>query len=106
MEHWSNREINFALIAEINFEGDIMDETTIKYVNRSKYRVRTLKAIGDGVKMPKEIAEDSGILQNHISNVLRELKDKDLVECLNPNARKGRLYRLSDDGKDMLDKIK
>ncbi|WP_303739228.1 transcriptional regulator [Methanobrevibacter thaueri] len=83
-----------------------MDETTIKYVNRSKYRVRTLKAIGDGVKMPKEIAEDSGILQNHISNVLRELKDKDLVECLNPNARKGRLYRLSDDGKDMLDKIK
>ena len=106
VEHWSNREINFALIAEINFEGDIMDETTIKYVNRSKYRVRTLKAIGDGVKMPKEIAEDSGILQNHISNVLRELKDKDLVECLNPNARKGRLYRLSDDGKDMLDKIK
>jgi len=106
VEHRSNREINFASIVEINFEGDIMDETTIKYVNRSKYRVRTLKAIGDGVKMPKEIAEDSGILQNHISNVLRELKDKDLVECLNPNARKGRLYRLSDDGKDMLDKIK
>lgn len=83
-----------------------MDEDVIKYVNRSKYRARTLKAIGDDVKMPKEIAEDSGILQNHISNVLRQLKDKDLVECLNPNARKGRLYRLSDDGLDVLDKIK
>lgn len=83
-----------------------MDENTIKYVNRSKYRVRTLRAIGDGIKIPKEIAEDSGILQNHISNVLRELKDKDLVECLNPSARKGRLYRLSDDGLDILDKIK
>lgn len=91
---------------EINFEGDIVDENTIKYVNRSKYRVRTLKAIGDDVKIPKEIAEDSGILQNHISNVLRQLKDKDLVECLNPQARKGRLYRLSDDGRDVLDKIK
>ena len=83
-----------------------MDEKTIKYVNRSKYRVNTLQAIGDGVKMPKEIARDSGILQNHISNVLRELKDKDLVECLNPDVRKGRLYRLSDDGLEMLDKIK
>ncbi|WP_462315910.1 transcriptional regulator [Methanobrevibacter sp.] len=82
-----------------------MDENTMKYVNRSKYRVRTLKAIGEDVKMPKEIAHDSGILQNHISNVLRQLKDKDLVECLNPKARKGRLYRLSDDGLDVLDKL-
>ena len=97
--------MHFALIVEINFEGDILDENTMKYVNRSKYRVRTLKAIGVDVKMPKEIAHDSGILQNHISNVLRQLKDKDLVECLNPKARKGRLYRLSDDGLDVLDKL-
>ena len=97
--------MHFALIVEINFEGDILDENTMKYVNRSKYRVRTLKAIGEDVKMPKEIAHDSGILQNHISNVLRQLKDKDRVECLNPKARKGRLYRLSDDGLDVLDKL-
>lgn len=97
--------MHFALIVEINFEGDILDENTMKYVKRSKYRVRTLKAIGEDVKMPKEIAHDSGILQNHISNVLRQLKDKDLVECLNPKARKGRLYRLSDDGLDVLDKL-
>ena len=83
-----------------------MDEDVMKYVNRSTYRVRTLKAIGDGVKMPKEISEDSGILQNHISNVLRQLKEKDIVECLNPNVRKGRLYRLSDDGLEILDKLK
>lgn len=82
-----------------------MDDDVIKYINRSKYRVRTLKAIGEDVKMPKEIAEDSGILQNHISNVLRELKEKDVVECINPNVRKGRLYRLSEDGLDILDKI-
>ena len=83
-----------------------MDEEVLKYVNRSSYRVRAMKAIGDDVKMPKEIAEDSGILQSHISNVLRELKDKDLAECLNPNVRKGRLYRLSDDGLEILDRIK
>ena len=36
----------------------------------------------------------------------RAFKDKELVECLNPNARKGRLYRLSDEGLDILDKVK
>ena len=83
-----------------------MDEDVLRYVKKSTYRFRTLKAIGDGVKMPKEIAEDSGILQNHISNVLRQLKEKNLVVCLNPNVRKGRLYRLSDDGLEILDKLK
>ncbi len=82
-----------------------MDEDVLRYVNKSTYRVRTVKAIGNNVKIPKEIAHDSGILQNHISNVLRELKEKDLVECLNPNMRKGRLYRLSDDGLEILDKL-
>ena len=75
-----------------------MDEDVLRYVNRSSYRVRTVKALGDKVLMPKEIAEGSGILQNHISNVLRELKDKNVAECLNPSVRKGRLYRLTEDG--------
>ena len=59
-----------------------MDDDVLGYVNKSTYRVRTLKAIGRNVRIPKEIARDSGILQNHVSNVLRQLKDKGLVECL------------------------
>ncbi|WP_458453223.1 transcriptional regulator [Methanobrevibacter sp.] len=78
----------------------------LKYVKRSSYRVNVLKAIGDDVKIPTEIAEDSGVLRNHVSNVLRELKEKDLVECVNPTSRKGRLYRLSDEGFKILDDIK
>ena len=65
-----------------------------------------MKAIGDNVKIPTEIAEDSRILRNHISNVLRELKEKELVECVNPKSRKGRLYRLTEEGSDILDEIK
>lgn len=82
-----------------------MDNETLKYVNRSSYRVKVLKAIGKDVKMPMEIASDSGILPNHISNVLRQLREKDMVECLNPESRKGRLYRLSDDGLEILKEI-
>lgn len=77
----------------------------IRYIEKSTYRHRVFKTIGRGVKMPKEIADESGILQNHISNVLKQLKDKELAECLNPNMKKGRLYRLSDKGLYFLDKV-
>ena len=76
-----------------------------KYVKRSSYRVKVLKAIGDDIKIPTEIANDSGILRNHISNVLRDLKEHDLVECLNPKSRKGRLYRLSKEGFEVLEDL-
>lgn len=76
------------------------------YVKKSSYRIKVMKAIGEDVKIPTEIAEDSGILRNHISNVLRELKEKELVECINPKSRKGRLYRLTEEGSDVLDEIK
>ena len=77
----------------------------VKYVNRSSYRVKVIRYLEKDVMMPTEIAEDSGILPNHISNVLRQLKEKELVECINPEVRKGRLYRLSDEGLDILDKL-
>lgn len=77
----------------------------VKYVNRSSYRVKVIRSLEKDVMMPTEIAEDSGILPNHISNVLGQLKEKELVECINPEVRKGRLYRLSDEGLDILDKL-
>lgn len=75
------------------------------YVLISKYREKTLKSLGDDVKIPTHIAKESGIRTNHISKVLSELKTKDMVECINEDARKGRLYRLTDTGKDVLDII-
>ena len=76
------------------------------YVQISKYREKTLKSIGDDVKIHTNIARDSGIKTNHISKVLRKLKSKEIVECINEEARKGRLYRLTDTGKEVLDTIK
>ena len=75
------------------------------FVQISKYREKTLKSIGDEVKIPTNIAKDSGIRTNHISKVLSELKSKEMVECINEEARKGRLYSLTDTGKDVLDYI-
>ncbi len=76
------------------------------YVQISKYREKTVKSIGEDVKIPTNIAKDSGIRTNHISKVLSELKGKELVECINEEVRKGRLYRLTNAGKEVLDHIK
>ena len=75
------------------------------YVEISKYREKTLKSIGNNVKIPTNIAKDSNIRRNHISKVLSELKSKEIVECINEEARKGRLYRLTDTGKEVLESI-
>lgn len=61
-----------------------------------------MKALHGTVKIPSTIAKDSGIRTNHISKVLSELKAHELVECINPEVRKGRLYRLTETGKDVV----
>lgn len=63
--------------------------TEISYVQISKYRTKVMKSLEDEVKIPSKIAEDSDILQNHISAVLKQLKEHELVECINPEVRKG-----------------
>lgn len=76
--------------------------TEISYVEISKYRTKVMKSLDGEVKIPTEIANDSGIRTNHISKVLSELKAHELVECINPEVRKGRLYRLTDKGEEII----
>jgi DNA-binding IscR family transcriptional regulator len=57
-----------------------------------------MKSLDGEVLIPTQIARNSEIRSNHISKVLSELKAHELVECINPEVRKGRLYRLTSDG--------
>ena len=66
------------------------------YVASSTYRQRVLDCFNNTeVKTPTRIARESGVRVNHISKVLTELKNKNLLVCINEDARKGRLYRLT-----------
>jgi DNA-binding PadR family transcriptional regulator len=42
----------------------------------------------------------------YISKVLAELKAHELVECINPEVRKGRLYRLTDKGDELVKNLR
>lgn len=74
----------------------------IDYVKNSTYRTKVMKSLEDDVKIPSQIAKDAGIVQNHMSNTLKQLKDHELVECINPEVRKGRLYRLTETGEEVV----
>ena len=86
---------------------ELSDEmlTEISYVNISKYRTKVIKSLDGEVLIPSQIAKNSGIRTNHISKVLAELKAHELVECINPEVRKGRLYRLTNKGEEVTKNI-
>ncbi|MBE6509385.1 MAG: transcriptional regulator [Methanobrevibacter sp.] len=83
---------------------ELSDEmlTEISYVKISKYRTKTMKSLEGEVLIPSQIARNSGIRTNHISKILSELKAHELVECINPEARKGRLYRHTEKGEQIV----
>lgn len=86
---------------------ELSDEMLIEisYVEISQYRKKVMKSLEGTVKIPTVIANDSRIRTNHISKVLSELKAHELVECINPEVRKGRLYRLTDKGEKVTENL-
>lgn len=80
------------------------DETIEKlsFIRSSKHRENILRFIGDEIKIPTEIAKNINISSKHISKYLGELKENDIVICLNEKDKRGRLYKLTPLGKDIL----
>jgi predicted transcriptional regulator len=76
----------------------------ISLIKSSEYRHKVLKAIGNEVITPSEIAKKVELRLNHVSMVLTELKEKKLVKCLNEETKKGRLYELTELGKNAIAK--
>jgi len=72
----------------------------------SKYRQKIILSLELKIKTPKLISKETDIQINHVSNILKELSEKGLVECQTPNLRKGRIYEITQKGKDFVKKIK
>lgn len=72
------------------------------YVVMSSYRERAMTALHDNNFMtPKYIAEKCKVRSNHISKTLSELKEHNLVVCINEDAHKGRVYKLTELGEEI-----
>lgn len=101
--------LNILLNFTINIIGGIIiDDETLKvfaYISISSYRTKALKSLENDDKTPTQIAKDSNIRMSHISNILKELKDCGVAECINEQERKNRIYRLTPMGRDIANKL-
>ena len=84
-------------------EHEIWD--IIGFVKVSPTRLKTLKSLESDFLMPSEIAKTTGLRITQVSNALHDLKEKDLVYCLNEQAKKGRLYQNTELGLEILKMI-
>ena len=83
-----------------------MDDEMLKLmarINISSYRLKTVKVLKDGDKIPSQIAKDADIRINHISSILKELKELGIVVCLNEEDKRNRIYQLTPTGRQIAD---
>lgn len=85
-------------------EKDIIEG--LKLLKASEKREKILRLLGSGkILTPTEIAQQTDVIVNHVSIVLREFKDNNLIICLNEEDKKGRLYQITKKGKKVLELI-
>ena len=67
----------------------------IGFVLAGKYRLSILKFLSKRKGSPKTIAKFLTLSSSTVSNTIRDLLKKNLIVCLNPDAKKGRLFQLT-----------
>lgn len=77
----------------------------IGFIKVSPARYNCITCIGRNYKMPSEIAKQTNMRITQISNALHDLKDKDIVICLNETTIKGRLYQNTELGLKILEEL-
>jgi len=77
----------------------------IALVSRSEYREKILFDLKDKVRTPSKISKSTNIQASHISKYLKSLKEADLIVCLNEEANQGRIYMITELGKEVLEHI-
>jgi len=82
-----------------------MDWELLSFILRSKRRKEVILALNTP-KTPSEIASKIKVSVSHVSRTLNEFTKKGLVRCKTPQAKIGRVYVLTDKGKDILKHLK
>lgn len=77
----------------------------IGYVLASNYRKKILLALKEKALTPNVISEKTGIYPTHVSTALSQLSKMNIVICLTPKLKKGRLYDLTKEGRSILNSI-
>lgn len=78
----------------------------VGYILASKFRYMIMEYLNNQNSLPSKISVDLNLHLGHTSNLLKGLRDKGLIRCLNPELKKGRIYNITDKGVEMLEEVK
>ena len=77
--------------------------TLISFVARSKRRKELLEILNKSKEISQpEIMKLSKQYKSHNSRTLKELSDKELILCVNPEDRVFKFYKITKKGKEIL----
>ncbi len=77
----------------------------IGFIASSKYREKIFLELNLNKSTPKELSDLTDIALPNVTRALKELEDRGLVECLNPDFKRGRLYAPTEGGKQIFKTI-
>jgi len=77
----------------------------LSYIKRSDYRANILKTMENEMQFPSQIAKKVDLRINQVSTLLKGLKEKELVECINEEEKMGRFYKLTNKGKQIVKEL-
>ncbi len=77
----------------------------IAFVQGSEHRKNIVLYLKNDLYTPTQIGEAIGVRTNHVSNLLSQLKKQNIVYCATPNIHKGKLYSLTEEGKQVYEYI-
>lgn len=76
----------------------------IGLITSSEYRKKVLMQL-EIPKTPSLLSKILDINKAHISKALKELVERKMVECLNPKSNKGKFFKISNYGKEILKEV-
>jgi len=80
------------------------DWDNISFIVRNKNRKAVFYAL-EKTKTPTDLSKELQINIGFVSNILIELLERDLIECLSPNEKRNRFYRINKRGQKLKEKI-
>ena len=78
----------------------------IKFIIKSDYRLDVLNFLSKKKSTPLKLSSEINLSINQISNILKGLMNRELIRCLTPQQKKGRIYEITEIGNFSLHKVK
>ena len=82
-----------------------MDWDLISFITSSKIRFKLLTLLNKQKYTPTSLSKKVDVHVSAISRTLKELSEKELINCLTEKRTKFKYYEISDKGKVLLKKI-